>query len=80
MFFISISYFVYLSIKLYTNDILPKVVELTTVNDGINTFEYDYSPVSFNLLVNNYPIDDFSLLKNYFDVYVSVYDSKNGKV
>lgn len=71
---------IYLSVKLYNNDILPKVVELTTLNEYINTYEYDFSPVSFNLLVNNKPIRDLHILKNYFSVYVGTFDSKNGIV
>lgn len=41
---------------------LPKIVEMTTIENKINNFEYDSSPVSFNLYMNNKPVTDFSEL------------------
>lgn len=45
----SCSFFLYLLIKLEKNDILPKIVELTTLEDEVNDFHYSYSPISFEL-------------------------------
>lgn len=51
----SCSYLLYMSLKLHNNEMLPKIVELTTLNDEFNTFEYQQSPISFDLQINDKP-------------------------
>lgn len=50
---ISISYLVYLSLKLSNNELLPKIVEYSRKENISTVFEYDYSPISIEIKFNN---------------------------
>lgn len=66
---VSCSYLLYMCIKLRNNEILPKIVELTTLNDEFNTFHYEKSPISIDLTINDKPYTDYSILSKYFKVF-----------
>lgn len=38
---VSCSYLLYMLLKLHNNEMLPKIVELTTLNDEYNIFDYE---------------------------------------
>lgn len=49
---VSLLYMIYLGIQLKNNEILPKIVDLTTLNEEFNIYKYEYSPVSFDIMIN----------------------------
>lgn len=50
---VSFSYLIYMCYKLNNNKMLPKIVEVTSLNTEFNEFQYNYSPISFDLEINN---------------------------
>lgn len=46
---------------------------MTTLNDKTNDYKYDYSPVSFQLIVNGKPVEDLSSVSQYLKIYSGKY-------
>lgn len=64
---ISLSFFSVLLIKLFENDMLPKIVKITDLDENeSNKMVFDVSPISFSVFINKKQIEDLETLKPLF--------------
>lgn len=54
----SLSFFIVLLTKLNHNDLLPKIVKITEIEDHMNEIEFDISPISFSVFLNKQKVQN----------------------
>lgn len=78
IFLTSLIFFITLIIRLNNNTIIPKIIEITNIDNNVNQYTFDRSPLSFSLQLQD-KMADLDSFSEYVQLQVAATDRSTGQ-